>query len=90
MPDLPTIAESGYKDYEEDVWFGVVAPARTPKDVVTQLPAWFVEAVQAPDIKSKLAAQELYSVGLCGSDFAAHLRKQHADYGRIIREASIK
>src|SRR6185436_12516954 len=45
MPDLPTVAESGYKDYEEDVWFGVVAPARTPKDVISQFTAWFAEAV---------------------------------------------
>ena len=51
MPDLPTVAESGYKDYEEDVWFGVVAPAKTPKEAVAQLAAWFVEAVQDPEIK---------------------------------------
>ncbi len=90
MPDLPTVAESGYQDYEEDVWFGVVAPAKTPKAVVAQLAEWFAQAVQAPEVKSKLAAQELYPVGLCGEDFAAHLRKQHADYGRIIREVTIK
>jgi tripartite-type tricarboxylate transporter receptor subunit TctC len=90
MPDLPTIAESGYQDYEEDVWFGVVAPARTSKAALTQLADWFTEAVHAPDVKSKLDAQELYPVGLCGADFAAHLRKQHSDYGRIIREANIK
>ena len=89
MPDLPTIAESGYKDYEEDVWFGVVAPAKTPQNIVAQLAVWFAEAVQAPEVKSKLALQELYPVGLCGADFAAHLRKQHVDYGRLIREASI-
>jgi len=90
MPDLPTVAESGYKDYEEDVWFGVVAPARTPKDVISQFTAWFAEAVQDPDVKSKLAAQGLYPVGLCGADFAAYLRKQHAEYGRIIRDANIR
>ena len=45
---------------------------------------------EAPEVKSKLALQELYSVGLCGAEFAAHLRKQHADFGRIIREAHIK
>ena len=85
MPDLPTIAESGYKDYEEDVWFGVVAPARTPKECVAQLAAWFAEAVQAPYIKSKLAAQELYSVGLCGerlrrpsSQAACGIRPHHS------------
>jgi tripartite-type tricarboxylate transporter receptor subunit TctC len=90
MPDLPTVAESGYKDYEEDVWFGVVAPAKTPKNAVAQLAAWFLDAVQSPEIKSKLAAQELYVAGLCGEEFAAHLRKQHTDYGRIIREANIR
>jgi tripartite-type tricarboxylate transporter receptor subunit TctC len=90
MPELPTVAESGYPDYEEDVWFGVVAPAKTPKDAVIQLAAWFVEAVQAPEVKSKLAAQELYAVGLCGEAFSDYLRKQHENYGRIIREAGIK
>ena len=90
MPDLPTIAESGYKDYEEDVWFGVVAPARTPRDVLSQFSTWFAEAVQDSGVKSKLAPQGLYPVGLCGADFAAYLRKQHADYGRIIREANIR
>ena len=90
MPDLPTVAESGYKDYEEDVWFGVVAPARTPGNALSQFTAWFTEAVQDPDVKSKLAAQGLYPVGLCGADFAAYLRKQHAEYGRIIRDANIR
>ena len=90
MPDLPTVAESGYGDYEEDVWFGVVAPANTPKEAVSQLAAWFVEAIQAPEIKSKLAAQELYTVGACGVEFATHLRRQHESYGRIIRAAGIK
>jgi tripartite-type tricarboxylate transporter receptor subunit TctC len=89
LPDVPTVAESGYKDYEEDVWFGVVAPAKTPKAAVSQLAAWFAEAVQAPDVAAKLIAQELYPVGLCGPAFAAHLRRQHASYGRIIREAGI-
>jgi len=90
MPNLPTVAESGYKDYEEDVWFGVVAPAMTPQPALSQLANWFSTAVQAPEVKSKLALQELYPVGLCGADFAAHLRKEHEKYGRIVREANIK
>jgi tripartite-type tricarboxylate transporter receptor subunit TctC len=90
MPSLPTVAESGYKDYEEDVWFGVVAPAKTPQPALSQLANWFSTAVQTPEVKSKLALQELYPVGLCGADFAAHLRKEHEKYGRIVREANIK
>jgi tripartite-type tricarboxylate transporter receptor subunit TctC len=91
MPDLPTVAESDYRDAEEEVWFGVVAPAKTPKDAISQLTSWFGAAVAVPDIKAKLALQELYPVsGVCEDDFAAHLRKEHAAYGRIIRESSIK
>ena len=41
LPDLPTVSESGYKDFETDVWFGLVAPAKTPKETVAQLIDWF-------------------------------------------------
>jgi tripartite-type tricarboxylate transporter receptor subunit TctC len=90
MPELPTIAESGYPDYEEDVWFGMVAPAGTPKAVIAEYAAWFGEAIQAPDIKPKLAVQGLYPAPRCGADFAGYLRKEHDKYGRIIRAAGIK
>ena len=90
MPQLPTVAEAGYKDYEEEVWFGVVAPAGTTKETIAQLAAWFTEAVQAPEVRAKLAVQGLYPVGICGADFAAHLRKEHEKYGRIIRAANIR
>ncbi|MFL5002955.1 MAG: Bug family tripartite tricarboxylate transporter substrate binding protein [Xanthobacteraceae bacterium] len=90
LPDLPTIAESGYPDYEEDVWFGSVAPAKTPKETVSQLAAWFAAAVQAPEIKQKLLVQELYPVGTCGADFAAYLRQHYDEYGRVIRDSNIK
>jgi tripartite-type tricarboxylate transporter receptor subunit TctC len=52
---------------------------------------WFTAAMQAPEFKLKLVAQEgLYPVGICGADFAAVLRKQYDEYGRVIREANIK
>ena len=90
LPDVPTVAESGYKDYEMDVWFGVVAPAKTPKKTVSQLADWFTAALQVPEIKEKLAVQGLYPVGTCGADFAAYLRKKYEEYGRVIRDANIK
>lgn len=90
LPDLPTVAESGFKEYEADVWFGLVAPAKTPKDVVSQLAGWFSAAMRVPEVKAKLAAQGLLPVGTCGEDFAVHLRKQYDEYGRVIREAGIK
>jgi tripartite-type tricarboxylate transporter receptor subunit TctC len=90
LPEVPTVAESGYKDYEMDEWSGVLAPARTPKNAVSQLAEWFTAALQAPEVKAKLAAQGLYPVGMCGADFAALLRKQYDEYVRVIRELNIK
>ena len=90
LPDVPTVAELGFKDYDVEVWFGVVAPAKTPKDAVAQLSGWFTAAMQAPDVKPKLLNLGLYPVGKCGADFGAHIRSQYEEYGRIIREANIK
>ena len=90
LPELPTVAESGFKDYEVTAWFGTFAPARTPKDTVAQLAGWFRAAMQAPEVKAKLDVQGLAPAGLCGADFAAYLRAQYEDYGRIIRESNIK
>jgi tripartite-type tricarboxylate transporter receptor subunit TctC len=90
LPDVPSTTESGFKDYDVEVWFGVLAPAKTPKDTTAQLAGWFKAAMQVPDVKSKLANLALYPVGTCGDDFAAHIRKQYDDYGRIIRDAKIK
>jgi len=90
LPDLPTVAESGYRDYEVDLWWGLFAPTNTPKATLAQLVRWFTDALQAPEVKAKLAAQGFSPVALCGGDFGALLRKQYADYGRVIREANIR
>ena len=90
LPDLPTVAESGYKDFETDVWFGLVAPARTPKATVAQLIDWFSAALLAPEVKAKLAAQALYPNPRCGADFDAHLRRQSELFTRLVRELGIK
>jgi tripartite-type tricarboxylate transporter receptor subunit TctC len=89
-PDLPTVAESGYPNYESEVWFGIVAPAKTPADTISQLAGWFRAALQSAAVKEKLQQQEMYPVGACGADFAAHLRQQFDAYARVIREADIK
>jgi len=90
LADVPTVAESGFKDYEHDVWYGLVVPAKTPQQTVSQLSGWFTAALEAVEVKSKLASQGLYPTGLCGNDFAVHLRRQFDEYGRVIREANIK
>ena len=90
LPNVPTVAESGYKDFDVDVWFGAFAPANTPKDMLSRLAGWFATAMQAPEVKEKLLVQGIYPGGPCGSDFAAFIRKQYDDYGRVMAEAKIK
>ena len=90
LPDVPTVIESGFNDYEVDVWLGLVAPAKTPTAMISQIVAWFTSALAAPTIRSKLVEQESYAVSVCGSDFGAYIRRQYEEVGRIIREANIK
>jgi len=90
LPDLPTIAESGYQDYEVEGWFGLFAPAKTPKETVSDLKGWFTAAMQVPDVRAKLTAIGLYPIEMCGADFAALIRKQYEEYGRVIRELHFK
>ena len=90
MPELPTVSESGFRDFETDVWFGLVAPAKTPKETVSQLIDWFREALLSPQVKAKLITQALYPNPKCGADFAAHLRRQSELFTQLIRELNIK
>ena len=55
LPEVPTLAGSGYKDFEADLWFGMVAPAKTPPQALSQLAGLFTAALRAPEIQPKLA-----------------------------------
>jgi tripartite-type tricarboxylate transporter receptor subunit TctC len=90
LPDVPTVAESGYKGYESEIWLGVVAPAKTPKQTISQLTDWFTAAMEVPEVRAKLAVLGFFPVGMCGADFGAFVRKQYDEYGRVIREAKIR
>ena len=90
LPDVPTVAELGYKDIDADPWFGVVAPAKTPKETVSQLVGWFTTALRDPAVKVKLGSLGFDPVAKCGADFGAFLHMQYDRYGRVIREANIK
>jgi tripartite-type tricarboxylate transporter receptor subunit TctC len=90
LPELPTVSESGYPGFETDVWFGVVAPAKTPQATISQLIDWFSAAVSAPEVRSKLTAQALYPSIKCGAEFDAHIRHQFELYARLIRDLGIK
>jgi tripartite-type tricarboxylate transporter receptor subunit TctC len=90
LPDVPAVEEMGFKDFSVEAWFGVLAPAKLPKEMASELASWFKAAMQVPEIKARLAHLGLYPVGTCLDDFAAFVSKQYDEYGRIIRDANIK
>jgi tripartite-type tricarboxylate transporter receptor subunit TctC len=90
LPDVPTAAESGFKDYEIEVWYALFAPARTPTDVTSRIAGWFKDAALSPAIRGKLAAQGFNPVGQCGAQFAAYLASENDKFARAIRDADIK
>jgi len=89
LPEVPTLIETGISNYEADIFYGIVAPAKTPPEMVNRLSTWLIGALKAADMKPKLAQQGLFPVGICGAEFGAYLRRMVDDYTRIIREANI-
>jgi len=90
LPDVPTVVESGYGDFDIDAWFGAFAPTTTPEPTINEVEHLFTAALQDFSVKEKLSVQGLFPTVACGNDFAAYLRKQNDEYSRIITEANIK
>jgi tripartite-type tricarboxylate transporter receptor subunit TctC len=90
LPDVPTLRETGLSNYEAEIFYGIVAPAKTAPEAIAQLSGWFSAALAAPEMAAKLAAQGLFPVGTCGAPFGAFLQRMVADYVRIVAEANIK
>jgi tripartite-type tricarboxylate transporter receptor subunit TctC len=90
IPNVPTLTETGISNYVADIFYGIVAPAKTPADKVKQLSDWFGAAMKAPDMQPKLTKQGLFPVATCGAPFGDFLRKSVDEYAKIIKEAGIK
>jgi tripartite-type tricarboxylate transporter receptor subunit TctC len=90
LPDVPTVVEAGYGDFDIDAWSGAFAPAATSAPAIDEVAHLFTSALQDNAVKEKLSVQGLFPTLACGDDFAAYLRKQNDAYGRIIADANIK
>jgi tripartite-type tricarboxylate transporter receptor subunit TctC len=88
LPDVPSMAEAGYADVNADNWFGMLAPAATPRDVVMKLHA-ALAAAAAGDTKERLASQGVDVALSTPENFAAVLRSEYARWGKVIRAAGI-
>ena len=90
MPHVPTVAESGLPGYEASAWFGLCAPAGTPKDVVATIARVATGAVADAEIRKKLVAVGLEPYTMGPAQFATHINEQYAKYSKVIEEAGIK
>lgn len=85
LKDLPTVAESGLKGYESSQWYGVLAPAGTPAEIVTLLNAQIVKIMQGADMKQRMAEAGSVAVGSTREVFAKHLADELAKWARVIK-----
>jgi tripartite-type tricarboxylate transporter receptor subunit TctC len=90
LPEAPTIAEAGLKGAEVLIWYGVVAPAATPKDIITRLNRDIVKAMATPDLKEKFLQQGVDPETSTPEQFAQMIRDEHARWTKVIRTAGIR
>ena len=89
-PDVPTIAEAGVAGYEVTVWFGLVAPAGTPRDVIAKLNTEVTRILAMPDVRERFLAQGVDPVGSTPEQFADHIRTQMAKWAKVVQDAGVK
>ncbi|AOY94238.1 MFS transporter [Cupriavidus sp. USMAA2-4] len=89
VPDIPTVSESGLPGFESDTWFGIYGPKGLPAEIVNRLNAEFNKAIQAPEVKDRLARLGAEPVGGTPAQFAAMVKKDSARWGKLIKERKI-
>src|SRR6201988_4129471 len=89
-PDLPTMAESGFPGFEAVPWFGLMAPAAAPKDVVEKLHGETVKALALPEVRKKFDELGLEPIGSTPAEFTAIIRKEMPEWAKVIKDAGIK
>jgi tripartite-type tricarboxylate transporter receptor subunit TctC len=90
LPDVPTAAEAGLANFEVTTWYGLLAPAGTPKPIITRLNAALGRAMHAPDLQERLAGLATEPVTGTPEEFGELIRSEMAKWGRVVRDAGLK
>jgi tripartite-type tricarboxylate transporter receptor subunit TctC len=90
LPDVPTVAESGFPGFDATTWFGILAPAKTPQAVVDKLNAEINAALTFPEVREKIASEGGAALGGTAADFAALLKADLVRWGGIVKSSGAK
>ena len=90
MPDLPTIAEAGVPGYESSTWFGPLAPAKTPREIIVRLNTELLKILQRPDIKARFASEGTEGLGSTPEEFGTYIKSEIDRWGRVIKAAGVR
>ena len=90
VPEIPTVAESGFPDFEASSWFGLLGPADLPREIVSRLQGEVVRALKIPEIRDKLTAQGADPVGSSPEEFAAYIRGETAKWSKVVKSSGAR
>jgi tripartite-type tricarboxylate transporter receptor subunit TctC len=90
LPDAPTIAESGYRGFEANTWYGLLAPAGTPAPIIARLNDEVNRVLRTPEVRERLASEGGEALGGSPEQFASFLKAEHAKWGRVVRESGAR
>lgn len=89
LPDVPTVAESGFPGFEATNWYAYMAPGKTPRAIVEQLNRELVKAISAPDTRAQLIAQGMEPQPGSVADLSKFIEREYVTWGRVVKEAGI-
>jgi len=90
LPNVPTAKESGFDNFVVDIWYGILAPAGTPQNIVARLNTEINKALAAPDLKDRLLTAGIQPLGNTPEQFSSFIRSETGRYAKVIKEAGIK
>jgi tripartite-type tricarboxylate transporter receptor subunit TctC len=90
MPDVPTVAEAGVPGYEMAAWFGVLAPAGTPRPVVAILHKEMANTLKLPETRERFGKLGAEPVGSAPEEFDALIKSEIAKWGKVVKESGLK
>jgi tripartite-type tricarboxylate transporter receptor subunit TctC len=89
IPDIPTVAEAGVPGYETGSWYGIVAPAKTPRPVIERLSREIASATRSAEISGRLVDEAVIPIGSTPEEFDAHIKRELARWAKVIAKARI-